>query len=85
MVPNCITRKHITENIQLSTATDKYSARLAKLLHALHRVSLTASAARTVLYIIETCRQFNNRSGEHLQNVKHKDHQKENKIEHSDT
>ena len=43
-------------------------------------------AARRVLYIRETCRQLNNRFGEHLQNVGHgKDHGKEHKIEHSDT
>ena len=33
----------------------------------------------------ETCRQLNNHFGEHLRNVGHKDHEKGDKIEHSDT
>ena len=38
-----------------------------------------------MLYIGETCRQINNRFGEHLRNVEHKIHENEERADNADS
>ena len=82
---NCRTCKHTTQATEVSTTTGKFSVRQAFTCSSSCLIYCIRCMKCEMLYIGETCRQLNNRFGEHLRNVAHKSHEKEQKIEHSDT
>ena len=82
---NCRTCKHIIQDTEISTTTGRFSVRQAFTCSSSCLIYCIRCTKCRILYIGETCRQLNNRFWEHLRNVGHKDHEKEHKIEHSDT
>lgn len=82
---NCRTCDHVSGDTKISTTSGKFSVRQSFTCSSSCLIYCIRCTRCQVLYIGETCRQLNNRFGEHLRNVENKTHEKEQKIEHADT
>ena len=82
---NCRTCDHVSGDTKISTPSGNFSVRQSFTYSSSCLIYCIRCTRCQVIYIGETCRQLNNRFGEHLRNVENKSHEKEQKIEHSDT
>ena len=82
---NCRTCDHVSGDTKVSTPSGNFSVRQSFTCSSSCLIYCIRCTRCQVIYIGETCRQLNNRFGEHLRNVENKSHEKEQKVEHSDT
>ena len=82
---NCKTCDHVSGDTKISTPSGNFSVRQSFTFSSSCLIYCVRCTRCQVIYIGETRRQLNNRFGEHLRNVENKSHEKEQKIEHSDT
>lgn len=82
---NCRTCHHINEDTVISTSRSTFTVHLSFTCTSTCLIYCIKCTRCRMLYIGETCRQINNRFGEHLRNVEHKIHEHEERADNADS